>query len=70
MAGGKLIASYGAVGITMVVCLWDVPKMEALMPVMGKMNMGGWNTDIIPVEKMEVRLSSLEKAFQEMSARR
>jgi len=57
--GGKLISSYSARGIYMLVCVWDVPNVDSLMPVMEQMKMVGWNTDIIPVEKTEVWLSKL-----------
>jgi hypothetical protein len=57
--GGKLISSYAARGIYMMVCVWDVPSVDSLMPVMEQMKMVGWNTDIIPVEKTEVWLSKL-----------
>lgn len=57
--GGKLISSYAARGIYMIVCVWDVPNVDSLMPVMEQMKMVGWNTDIIPVEKTEVWLSKL-----------
>jgi hypothetical protein len=67
--GGKLIASYGARALSMVVCLWEVPSMEALMPALEQMNMLGWNTDTIAVEKMEVALPKLEKALQAMQAK-
>ena len=67
--GGKLISSYMARGINMVVCLWDVPSVDALMPVLEQMKMSGWNTDMIPVEKTEVAISKLEKALQAMLAK-
>jgi len=67
--GGKLIAAYGARALSMVVCLWEVPSMEALVPVLEQMNMLGWDTDTIPVEKMEVALPKFEKALQAMQAK-
>ena len=67
--GGKLIAAYGARALSMAVCLWEVPSMEALMPALEQMNMLGWNTDTIPVEKMEVAIPKLEKALQAMQAK-
>jgi len=67
--GGKLIASYSARGLSMIVCLWEVPSMEALMPVLEQMNMLGWDTDTIPVEKMEVALVKYGKALQAMQAK-
>ena len=67
--GGKLIASYSARALSMVVCLWEVPSMEALMPPLEQMNMLGWETDTIPVEKTDVALPKLEKALQAMQAK-
>ena len=68
--GGKLIASYHARAIGMLVCLWEVPSIEALMPVGEQMSMMGWDTDIIPVDKMEVAIAKYEKALQAMQAKR
>jgi hypothetical protein len=67
--GGKLIGSYHARAIGMLVCLWEVPSIEALMPVGEQMSMMGWDTDIIPVDKMEVALAKFEKALQGMQAK-
>ena len=67
--GGKVIAAYGARTLSMAVCLWEVPNMEALMPALEQMNMLGWDTDTIPVEKMEVVVPKMEKALQAMQAK-
>ena len=67
--GGKMIASYSARGLSMIVCIWEVPSMEALMPLEEQMNMLGWETDTIPVEKMEVAIPKFEKALQAMQAK-
>jgi hypothetical protein len=67
--GGKVIAAYAARALSMVVCLWEVPSMEALMPALEQMNMLGWDTDTIPVEKMEVAIPKFEKALQAMQAK-
>ena len=67
--GGKLIAAYSVRALSMAVCIWEVPSVEALMPPLEQMSMLGWDTDIIPVEKMEVALPKLEKAFQAMQAK-
>ena len=67
--GGKMIASYSARGLSMIVCIWEVPNMEALMPLEEQMNMLGWETDTIPVEKMEVAIPKFEKALQAMQAK-
>ncbi len=67
--GGKLIAAYAARALSMIVCLWEVPSMEALMPTLEQMNMLGWDTDTIPVDKMDVALAKYEKALQAMQAK-
>ena len=67
--GGKLIAQYAARALSMAVCIWEVPSMEALMPLVEQMNMLGWDTDTIPVDKMEVALQKYEKALQAMQAK-
>ena len=67
--GGKLIASYSARGLSMIVCIWEVPSMEVLMPLLEQMNMFGWETDTIPIEKMGVALPKFEKALQAMQAK-
>ncbi len=67
--GGKMIASYSARGLSMIVCIWEVPSMEVLMPLEEQMNMLGWETDTIPVEKMEVALPKIQKALQAMQAK-
>ena len=67
--GGKLIASYSARGLSLIVCIWEVPSMEALMPLIEQMNMLGWETDTIPVDKMGVAIPKFEKALQAMLAK-
>ncbi len=67
--GGKMIASYAARGLSMIVCIWEVPSLEALMPLEEGMNVLGWETDTIPVEKMEVAIPKFEKALQAMQAK-
>ena len=67
--GGKLIASYFARSLSLVVCIWEVPNLEALMPMVEQLNMLGWNTEIIPVEKTEVHLEKVEKALQAFQAK-
>jgi len=68
--GGKCIFAYGARALSMVFCLWEVPNMEALMPALEQGNALGWNTDIIPVEKMEVSLPKFEQALKALMAKK
>ena len=67
--GGKLIAAYAARALSMIICLWEVPSVDALMPTLEQMNMLGVDTDIIPVEKMEVSISKFEHALKAMQAK-
>jgi hypothetical protein len=61
--GGKLIASYYARALWLIVCIWDVPNVEALMPFVEQLMMLGWNTEIIPAEKGEVAVEKIAKAL-------
>lgn len=63
--GGKLIAAYGARCESLVVCIWDVPNAENLIPAFEQLNLLGWNTEVIPAEKMEVSIPKFEKALAE-----
>jgi hypothetical protein len=64
--GGKLVASYKARGQSMVVCIWDVPSMDALAPLLEQMNFAQWETEVIPVEKTSDFLPKAEKILAEM----
>lgn len=61
--GGKLIASYGARNKSFVVCIWDAPSAEALCPFVEQLVMAGWETDIMPADKMNVHIEKLAKAL-------
>ena len=65
--GGKIIASYKARGQSMVVCIWDVPSMEALTPLIEQMNFAEWETEVIPAEKMSDFIPKAEKLLAEMA---
>ena len=64
--GGKLIASYGARGKSFIVCIWDAPNAEALCPFVEQLVLAGWDTDIMPAEKMTVHIEKLTKALKAM----
>lgn len=61
--GGKLIAAYYARCQWLIVCVWDVPAVEALMPFLEQINMLGWNNEVIPAEKAEVAIEKTAKAL-------
>ncbi len=65
--GGKMIASYKACGQSLVVCIWEVPTVEALIPLLEQMNFMEWETEVIPAEKMATFLPKAEKMFAQMA---
>lgn len=65
---GKMIASYYAISQQAVYCIWDVPSLEALTPMLRQMSTLYWNTEVIPAEKAEVAVANIEKAMQDMQA--
>ena len=65
---GKRIASYYAIAEQAAYCIWDVPNFEALEPFLRQMTLVGWNTEVIPAQKVEVAIANLEKAMQAMQA--
>ena len=64
---GKLIGSYKAIGQSRVVCLWDVPSIDALTPLLEQMNFMEWETEVIPVETMDVFIAKAEKVITQMA---
>ena len=65
--GGKLIASYGARSKSFVVCVWEAPSVEVLCPVVEQLVLAGWETDIMPAEKMTVQVEKYIGAFKTMN---
>ncbi len=65
--GGKIIGSYKAIGQSRIVCLWDVPSIEALTPLLDQMNFMEWETEVIPVETMDAFLLKAEKMMAQMT---
>lgn len=65
--GGKLIASYKACGQSLIVCIWEVPTVEALIPLLEQMNFMEWETEVIPAEKMATFLPKAEKLLAQMA---
>jgi len=50
--GGKLIAAYHARCEGFTLCIWDAPNAENLMPAFEQLEHLGWDTEVIPAEKM------------------
>ena len=65
--GGKLLAAYGGRAKGIIVCLWQAPNAEVMMPAMEQMHLLGWDTEIIPAENMSVHMEKLEKALKAMA---
>ncbi len=55
-------------GDQVIFCIWDSPTVDSLTPVLGSMMVAGWQTEVIPVEKIEDALPKLEKAYQDAQA--
>lgn len=68
--GGKIVGSYYAVGQWLTVCIWEVPQIDALMPLLEQLRFLGTNTEIIPVEKGGVALEKMENVLKAMSGQR
>jgi hypothetical protein len=58
--------SYVARNQMLIICMGNVPSMDSLMPAIEQMNMVGWDTEIIPIEKAEDARPKFEKALAEM----
>jgi hypothetical protein len=61
--GGKMIASYSAQAKMFMVCIWDVPSIDVMMPAMEQMAMMGFDTEVIPADKLAVKMDKLAKAL-------
>ena len=65
--GGKLIASYKAIGQSLLLCIWDVPSVDALAPLLMQMNFLEWETEVIPAEKASTFIPKAEKMLAQMT---
>jgi len=65
--GGKLLASYHARCEDAVFCIWDVPNAENLMPALEQLTLLGYDTQVIPAEKVSDAIPKWEKALAEAS---
>lgn len=59
--GGKIIAAYNARAQWLQVCIWEAPSAEALMPFLETMRGAGFDTQVIPAEKVEAAIPKWEK---------
>ena len=65
--GSKLIASYIPCGQMRIFCIWDAPKIESLLPILGQMVALGWDTEVIPVMKSRDAIAMFEKTLAQMA---
>ena len=65
--GGRLIASYGARSKSFVVCVWEAPSAEVLCPFLEHLVLAGWETEIMPAEKMIVQVEKYIGALKAMN---
>ncbi len=66
--GGKVIASYYAIGKQEIFCIWNVPTIDAFTGLLRMMSIAGWDTDVIPVENGQTAIESIEKTMMDMMA--
>lgn len=63
--GGKLVASYATLNDMIVVCIWDVPTLDTLMPFVEQLNFLMTSTEIFPVVKAEVFMQKFEQVLKQ-----
>lgn len=61
------MCSYKAIGQSLLFCIWDVPSVDALAPLLEQMNFMKWETEVIPAEKAETFFPKAEKIFAQMT---
>jgi len=64
--GAKLLSAYHARGKSTIFCLWEAPNLDSLAPLSEQLLLFGWETDIIPVDKMEAHLKKADEAMEAM----
>jgi hypothetical protein len=64
--GCKMLAAYAGRTKLLMFCIWEAPSADNLVPGMEQMAMYGWDTDIIPADKLGVRLEKLAKFMEAM----
>ena len=68
--GKQIMAKGGTTYIArnqmLIICIADVPSMDSVIPSSEQMNMVGWDTEIIPIEKAADATPKFEKALAEM----
>jgi hypothetical protein len=63
--GGKLIASYATLNDMMLVCIWDVPTLDALTLLVEQLNFLMTSTEIYPAVKADIFMSKFEMALKQ-----
>lgn len=62
---GRLVASYNALGQWVQICVWEAPSADALTPLLEGLRALGFNTEVIPVEKVEEAIPKWEKGLSQ-----
>lgn len=65
--GAKMLAAYAAQAKMFMVCLWEAPSIDVIMPALAQMSMMGFDTEVIPADKLGVKMDKLAKAMAEMA---
>jgi hypothetical protein len=64
--GGKLVGSWVARNKAFIVCIWDIPNVENLGPLVEMMEMAGWDTDINLTESFPAHIARTAKVMAAM----
>jgi hypothetical protein len=64
--GAKMLAAYSAQAKMFMVCFWEAPSIDAIMPSLEQMSMMGFDTEVIPADKLSVKMEKLAKAMSAM----
>ena len=61
--GAKMLVAYAAQAKMFMACIWEAPSIDALMPALEQMANMGFDTEVIPADKLEVKMDKLSKAM-------
>lgn len=65
--GGKIVAAYNGRNQWLQVCIWEAPSLDAMMPFLEAMAGMGFNTEVIPADKMEDAIPKWEKQLAQQA---
>ena len=64
--GAKMLTAYASQAKMFMVCIWEAPSIDVIMPALEQMSMMGFDTEVIPADKLEVKMDKLAKALAAM----